>query len=156
MSAFADTRLKGPWSGDQVAAFLAEERSPLRLAINSTGGFPLVVSLWFRADGDSLWCATHETALVAKRLGGDGRVGFEVSVNDPPYVGVRGQGRVELLGEEGRPQLEALIDRYLGDRDSDLAQWLLSRADGELALRIRPEWMVSWDFRDRMDEAVDH
>jgi hypothetical protein len=87
-------------------------------------------------------------------LEADARIGFEVSVNDPPYCGVRGQARVELLPERGEAELRALLERYLGGTDSDLARWLLSRADGEVALRIRPHWLASWDFRKRMQDAV--
>ncbi|HSG91785.1 MAG TPA: pyridoxamine 5'-phosphate oxidase family protein [Pseudomonadales bacterium] len=150
MSELAGTTLKGPWDAAQVVAFLDGERSPLRLALTSDGGFPLVVSLWFRFEADVLWCATHESSLVARRLAVDPRVGFEVSVNEMPYRGVRGQARVELLPASGPEQLEALLQRYLGGTDSDLARWLLSRADGEVALRLRPNWLTSWDFSHRM------
>lgn len=149
----AGVRLKGPWDGARVTRFLAAERSPLRLALTGEQGFPLVVSLWFRFEGDELWCATHERSLVARRLAVDPRVGFEVSLNDPPYCGVRGQGRVEIVAAAGPATLEQLLQRYLGGTDSALAKWLLSRADGELALRIRPNWITSWDFSDRMPAA---
>jgi hypothetical protein len=56
----------------------------------------------------------------------------------------------ELVPAEGAQRLGELIDRYLGDRDSDLARWLLSRADGEVAIRLRPRWITSWDFSARM------
>ena len=154
LASLAGVRLKGPWDAAQVAGFLAEERSPLRLALIGEQGFPLVVSLWFRFEGDVLWCATHERSLVARRLAVDPRVGFEVSLNDPPYCGVRGQGRVEIVRAAGPATLEQLLQRYLGGTDSALAKWLLSRADGELALRIRPNWISSWDFSDRMPSAA--
>ncbi len=150
MTGFTNIRLRGPWDAAAIEAFLAQETSPLRLALNDRDGFPLVASLWFRCVDGELWCATHGQSLVARRLAEDPRVGFEVSVNDPPYSGVRGQATVELVAAEGGRQLEALLSRYLGGTDSRLARWLLSRADGEVALRIRPNWLTSWDFGDRM------
>jgi hypothetical protein len=149
-----DARLRGPWSAEQALAFLEAERSPIRIALTGESGFPLVVSLWYRVAEDAIWCATGADTLVARRLREDPRVGFEISVNDPPYMGVRAQARVELDPVQGPAQLEALITRYLGDTDSDLARWLLSRADNEVALRLRPHWLVSWDFEDRMKDAV--
>lgn len=154
MAAFADARLKGPWDSDRITAFLDQERTPLRLALTGRSGFPLVVSLWYRLGDDALWCATGPDTLVVRQLREDPRVGFEVSVNDPPYMGIRGQARAEIVPAEGKAQLRALLERYLGGTDSDLARWLLSRADAEVALRLRPHWLVSWDFGDRMKDAV--
>ena len=55
------------------------------------------------------------------------KVGFEISPNDPPYHGVRGQGEVELTRLVDPEILETLIMRYLGNTDSSLAEWLLGR-----------------------------
>ena len=71
-------------------------------------------------------------------------------MNEPPYRGVRGQGRAHLLPEAGAARLEVLLDRYLGDRESNLARWLLSRAEDEVAIRIEPSWLTAWDFSARM------
>lgn len=150
MQEFEAIRLRGPWQPAEVVTFLEQERTPLRLAINGHDGFPFLASLWFRYASGALWCATHEDSLVAKRLAQDPRAAFEVSVSEPPYYGVRGQAVVERLPERGKQELEALLERYLGGHDSKLARWLLSRADEEVALRIEPKWLTSWDFRERM------
>lgn len=142
--------LKGPWDVTRVANFLDAERSPLRLAVNGREGFPMVCSLWFRYQAGMIWCATHESALINRLLVDDDRVAFEVSVNDPPYYGVRGQARVERSAAAGERELRALLTRYLGGTDSGLARWLLSRAAGEVALALRPVWLTSWDFSARM------
>lgn len=153
MQDFQTVRLRGPWHSAEVVAFLEQERSPLRLALNDHDGFPLLASLWFRYAEGALWCATHRDSLVARRLAQDPRAAFEVSVSEPPYVGVRGQAAVECVARRGQQELEVLLERYLGGRDSKLARWLLSRADEEVALRIRPKWLTSWDFRERMSGA---
>ena len=46
--------------------------------------------------------------------------------------------------------LEALVDRYVGTRESGFARWLLSRRDDEMAIRIAPTKVSSWDFARRM------
>lgn len=154
-SALSAVRLNGPWSAEAVAAFLEAEHSPIRLGLTWHDGAPLVVSIWFRYEAGVLWCASHESSRLIRALGAAPRVGFEVSVNDPPYRGVRGQALAELVPAEGGERLGQLLDRYLGGRDSELARWLLSRADGEVAIRLRPDWITSWDFSDRMDAPAD-
>ena len=76
-------------------------------------------------------------------LQGNARVGFEIATNDPPYLGVRGQGTVELapLGDDATLQL--LLQRYLGGVDSGLGSWLLSRRDHEVLISIAPHRFYS-------------
>jgi len=50
----------------------------------------------------------------------------------------------------GEAILLRLIDRYLGERDSAFACWLVERAHTEVAIRIQPDWITSWDFSGRM------
>ena len=70
-----------------------------------------------------------------------------------PYQGVRGQGQVTLLQAEGEAVLRRLIERYLGTQDSEFARWLIQRAETEVAIRIQPNWLTSWDFSGRMNAA---
>jgi hypothetical protein len=50
--------------------------------------------------------------------------------------------------------LERLLDRYLGSRDSQLGRFLLGRADEELVVRLRPSLVASWDYAERMKDAL--
>ena len=50
----------------------------------------------------------------------------------------------------GAEVLRALIGRYLGDETSELARWLLSRVDREVAIEIIPARLTSWDYGERM------
>ena len=61
-----------------------------------------------------------------------------------------GQVRVD---SGGAAMLERLLQRYLGGIDSTLAQWLLSRSEGELLITLTPRRLFSWDYRQRMAEA---
>jgi hypothetical protein len=65
---------------------------------------------------------------------------------------VRGQGRAELRPEEGESVLRRLIQRYLGSEDAPLARWLLRRPGAEVAIRIEPRRIVSWDYSARMGD----
>jgi nitroimidazol reductase NimA-like FMN-containing flavoprotein (pyridoxamine 5'-phosphate oxidase superfamily) len=144
---------KGPWSSDEVARFLEQARIPVRIACNGSG-HPLLASLWFLPVGQTLWCATQRSAAVASLLERDPRCAFEVSVETPPYRGVRGKAIARLHDERGEEVLRALLDRYVSGTDSKLARFLLSRVEQETAVAIEPQTLVSWDFRERMGEGA--
>jgi len=86
-------------------------------------------------------------ASVARLVARDGRCGFEVAPNTPPYFGVRGQGHAHIVPEAGMPIPKCLIPRYLGDAHSSLTQWLLGCDPGEeVAIRIDPIRIVTWGY----------
>ena len=138
----------GPWTEEQVDDYLRTTAIPLRLA--SAGRNLLVQSLWFEFDGSSLWCASQSDSVLVRRLRKDDRIGFEVSADSPPYRGVRGHGRAHLDPPRAADLLPRLIDRYLGPTPSPLADWLLSRVDNEVAIRIDGLVVTSWDYSARM------
>ena len=109
-----------------------------------------MLSLWYVWLDGALWCATGPRARILKLLRREPRCGFEVAGDAPPYRGVRGQGRAQLHPERGAETLAMLVDRYLGTRETPFAQWLLARAASEVAIRIEPQSIASWDFRARM------
>ncbi|MDH3622465.1 MAG: pyridoxamine 5'-phosphate oxidase family protein [Myxococcales bacterium] len=154
MSSESSIRRSGPWSNDRVREFLAEARIPMRLAANTDTGFPVVLSLWFLPEGDELLAAVHQDSRIAMRLKEDSRCAFEVAPNEPPYCGVRGQARASLESEGAGELLERLLDRYLGSTQSSLGRFLLGRAQEELVIRLQPLWIGSWDYSDRMNDAV--
>lgn len=123
---------------------------PVRLACLTASGWPLVLSLWFLYRHGALWCASRPGARVVEHLGRDARCGFEVAREAPPYRGVRGQARATVLRAAGGPLLGELIDRYLGARTSPLARRLLAGAADEVAIRVVPTRLTSWDYTARM------
>ncbi len=145
--------VKGPWSTSQIEAFLEATRIPVRLACNGAAGHPVLASLWFVPKDGLLWCATQCSASVAALLSRDPACAFEVSVEAPPYRGVRGPAIATLHEDRGEEILRAAIDRYLGDDSSKLAKSLLARASKETAIAIAPREIVSWDFSERMGDA---
>ena len=143
----------GPWSEKQVRDFLAETCIPMRLAANTSSGYPVVLSLWFLPAKDDLLAAVHQSARIVKRLQDDPRCAFEIAPNQPPYRGVRGQANAILEPNGARALLERLLKRYLGSTDSSLGRFLLGRADEELVVRLRPIRIASWDYTERMEDA---
>ena len=149
----ADVKLGGCWSGDAIAGYLASSRIPLRLAVFDGAGSPWVMSLWFLYDEGSLWCATNSGAKVLRYLADDTRCGFEVAGEQPPYRGVRGKGHADIIPERGGDILLRLLDRYGISRNSRLGRELLARIGNEVAIRITPSRITSWDFSTRMVDA---
>lgn len=143
-------RKTSAWDTAGIEQFLRESLIPMRLACLSENDAPLICSLWFSYEEQALWCASQVGAHITKLLWANASVGFEVAGDQPPYRGVRGQGRATLSTTDGPAVLLRLIDRYLGTRDSGFAQWLISRQASEVAIRIEPEWATSWDFSARM------
>lgn len=131
-----------------MTSFLRETTIPVRLA--SHGRYPLVQSLWYLFDEGSLWCATQEDSVLARRLARSERCGFEVSGDLPPYRGVRGTGTASLDRAAAGRVLPQLIHRYLGDQSTPLGDWLLARIETEVAIRISGLAVTSWDFSARM------
>ena len=138
----------GPWDLTVIEAFLDGATIPIRLA-SQGAGFPLVQSLWFLREGAALWCATKADSVLARRLSLDGRCGFEVSADEPPYCGVRGTAVAALLPERAADVLSRLIERY-DQSGTSLAGWLLNRLEDEVAIRLDGLTVTSWDYSGRM------
>jgi nitroimidazol reductase NimA-like FMN-containing flavoprotein (pyridoxamine 5'-phosphate oxidase superfamily) len=145
--------IKGPWSEAQIDEFLQLSVFPVRLACTAADGFPRVVSVWFRYRQGRFYCVSHRDSKLISLLRDSDKIGFEVSPNEPPYCGVRGQGIASLMEEGAGEELEHLLQRYLGGADSSLGNWLLSRRDEEVLIEIQPHRIFSWDYRQRMSDA---
>ncbi len=143
-------RSSSAWSAADIQQFLLVTEIPVRLASVSASGAPLLCSLWFLYDQGAIWCATPRSAKIVELLENDPRCAFEIGGDLMPYRGVRGQGSATLSRAEGPAILLRLIDRYLHSRDSGFARWLMARQDDEMAIRIQPVWLTSWDFSGRM------
>lgn len=142
---------RGPWSRAEAERFLAETVVPLRLGCVDGRGWPVVLSLWYLYRDGAIWCATRPGAAVVRYLEREGRCAFEVAPETPPYRGVRGQGTAAVNRGAGGALLGELLVRYLGTTATALGRRLLARADEEVAIRIEPVRLSSWDYRARMD-----
>lgn len=149
------TEFTGAWSQAAVAEYLDDATIPLRLACTTPSGRLWMVSLWFLHRDGELRCATSSSADVVRYLRHDPGVAFEVSTNEPPYKGVRGNGEVVIEPDAEKTLLRELLDRYLEGTDSPLARGLLSDDREEVALRIDPGRVFSWDFTQRMRDVAE-
>lgn len=136
--------------------FLDETIIPLRLASKTESGWPINLSLWFLYEDDALYCATPSTAKIVRHLENDARCAYEIASDLPPYCGIRGQAEAEILPQLGGKILERLLHRYLGGTDNTLARSLIKNRSSEVAIRLEPTTVHTWDFTDRMNVSLQH
>jgi nitroimidazol reductase NimA-like FMN-containing flavoprotein (pyridoxamine 5'-phosphate oxidase superfamily) len=149
------TTVRGDWSRAEMTAYLEDATVPIRLSCRTPGGGLWMLSLWYRYRDGRFEMATGVSADVVTYLEADDGVAFEVSTNDPPYRGVRGAGTASITPDEDKTVLRSLIERYLGDTDSELARGLLSDDREEVRIAVEPEKLYTWDFSDRMSDATE-
>jgi hypothetical protein len=142
--------IKGPWSHREIEQYLGLHKYPVRLSAVGEDGYPRVISLWYQYREGAMHCVTHRDSGVASLLAANNRVGFEVSTNEPPYHGVRGQALATSKPLGDSTVLRDSLNDYLGGLDSQLATWLLSRSSEELLITLEFQRLYSWDYRQRM------
>lgn len=141
---------KSGWNAAQVQRFLERSTIPIRIAV-ADGDYPLICSVWYEyLDGD-LCIVSHKGSKLAKLLRQAGRCAFEIAPNEAPYCGVRGKADVTASYDCAESALKRLIQRYLGDSNQGLANWLLGRVDDEIVFTLHPTWATSWDYGGRME-----
>ncbi len=147
--------IRGSLSRVAIDDYLADARIPIRLSCRTPAGRLWMLSLWFLWDAKETCfrCATAADADVVAYLEHDDGVAFEVSDNEPPYIGVRGSGTATVRPDEEKARLRGLLERYLGGTDSALATRLLDPDREEVELVIEPEVVFGWDYGDRMADA---
>lgn len=145
----------GAWTQTQLETFLETSLVPIRLGCHHPRGGLWMVSLWYQYQNGCFRCATSRGAALETFLRRNESVCFEVSTNTPPYMGVRGKGTATLEPDENKERLRALITRYFGDTDSSLGATLLAEGREELAITVEPEKLYTWDFTERMADALD-
>lgn len=149
------TDVRGAWTDAEAEAFLQEVTIPIRIGTRRPDDSLWMVTLWYRYRDGVFECATGADAAIAGFLQDTSAVTFDVSINKPPYRGIRGNGTASLSPDEDKTLLRTLIERYLGTTESPLAQELLSGEREEVQIRIDPDELYSWDFTDRMQGTVD-
>lgn len=149
------TEFRGAWGKEDVGAFFEETTVPVRLATQKPDGSLWLVTLWYRYRDGRIECSTRATADIVKFLRANPEIAFDISTNQMPYRGVRGNGTVSVSPDDKKEVLRSLVERYLGGTESSLAEWLLSEDHDEVSIRIDPREIYSWDFSDRMDDADD-
>jgi hypothetical protein len=134
-----------------VNDFLTRACVPIRLACLTIGDWPITISLWYAYMEEKFFCATQKNAAILKYLYNNSKCGFEVAGDLPPYRGVRGWGYAKLNEARGSEILHILIKKYLKDEKSQFVDFLLRRAENEIAIEIKPLSVFHYDYFNRMN-----
>lgn len=136
-------------TSDELNAFLDEERT-CRLATTGPGG-PHVAPLWYVWDGLAMWFTSVVRSQRWTDLERDPRVSVVVDAGID-YTQLRGAeliGRVDIIGEVpriGEPNLELETpERLMALKYSGKSK--MHHDERHAWLCLRPEKIVSWDFR---------
>ncbi len=142
--------VRGSLSRSELETLLETTAVPVRLACHRPDDSLWMLSLWFRYREETIECATAASADVVAFLERDPAVAFEVSTNDPPYRGVRGNGTATVEPDPEKAVLRKLLERYLETTDGPLARRLLSDDRDEVTISIDLETVYGWDYSGRM------
>lgn len=130
---------------------LSDKKIPIRLAYTKPNGAPAILSLWYVQVYDRIYCATQKSAKIISYLEKNPLCGFEIAADKPPYKGIRGQGTARILKERGNEILNLLIEKYLGQKESELSNFLKKNSPSEVAIEITPIKITNYDYTKRME-----
>ncbi len=137
-----------------IEEFMANARIPARLACINRDNWPVVLSLWYIKENGKIYFATQETAKVVEYLKNNSKCSVEIATEQPPYKGVRIQGNARIDKEKGEEILKKLFERYNVKTDSKLYEYLMRNIEKEVAIELTIEKTFTWDFTERMEEAI--
>ena len=127
-----------------------DTKIPIRLGFIKPNGAPSIISLWYIDMNGKIYCATQKTAKIIHYLKNQPICGFEISADQPPYKGSRGEGIVKIIPTKGPEILNILIKKYLGEKESILSKFLRVHSKNEIAIEITPTKIFHYDYSKRM------
>lgn len=128
---------------------------PLRLACFTPSGWPIIIPLWFTFINNRFYCATQENAKIIRYLKKEPKCAFDISTENPPYKGIRGQGKTIVNKDRRLEILEIVIQKYIQNKYENLRKYLLKNKENEVAIEIIPIKIFYWDYTDRMKNNKD-
>lgn len=135
----------------KIDEIISDKKIPIRLAYIKPNGAPAILSLWYIEVDDKIYCATQKSAKIISYLEKNPLCGFEIAADKPPYKGIRGQGITRIVKERGNEILNLLIEKYLGQKESELSNFLKKNSQSEVAIEITPNKITNYDYTKRME-----
>lgn len=137
----------------KIDSLINDTKIPIRIACLKPNHVPTVISLWYEIIDEKIYCATQRKAKIVPYLEKNPLIGFEIATDKPPYKGVRGEGTVKILENNGSDVLEILMEKYLGNKDSGLSRLLKQKIASEIAIQITPRKIFYYDYSKRMQDV---
>jgi len=138
---------------NSIDQILHDAKIPIRVAFIKPNQFPNVISLWYVNINEKIYCATQKSAKIISYLQNNPICGFEIAADKPPYKGIRGEGSVKIIEDNGSETLEVLIDKYLGKKESPSSKFLRDNSKTEVSIEITPSKVFYYDYSKRMKDV---
>ena len=141
-------------SGEEVAGFLAEERTVI-CATNGRDGFPHLMPLWYVVRGAELWSWTFAKTQKVRNLERDPRATLLVEAGTE-YSDLRGvmlktdvtiHRDTELVAEFGMELFARYQSVARAELDDDTRAMVLAQAPKRVALQFTERARATWDHR---------
>jgi len=141
-------------SGEEVAGFLAEERTVI-CATNGRDGFPHLMPLWYVVRGAELWSWTFAKTQKVRNLERDPRATLLVEAGTE-YSDLRGvmlktdvtiHRDTELVAEFGMELFARYQSVARAELDDDTRAMVLAQAPKRVALQFTERSRATWEHR---------
>ncbi|MCY4045119.1 MAG: hypothetical protein OXE99_08565 [Cellvibrionales bacterium] len=140
---------KSDWDRQAIERYLLASVDPMRFSVVGAEGFPLICSIWHWYEADHLFAVSHQNSLLVKTLETNAKCAFDISVNTPPYRGVRGVG-LAVIETDAQVYLPKLLEKFLGAQYQGLQDFLTDRLEEERLIKVAIQSISAWDFSHRM------
>lgn len=129
---------------DELQAFLARPLIAVLATLRKDGSV-LASPIWHEWRDGGFNFILGEGDVKARHLARDPRATLVVAEHEPPYAGVEVRGTAELRSDDAALE-ERLATRYLGAKRG--RAYLEGGSGGNVAVRLEPGSLRSWDFAD--------
>ena len=136
-----------------IKKLIPDLKIPIRVGFIQSDDMPTVISLWYTYNDGKIYCASQKTAKIISYLKKNPVCGFEIAADTLPYKGMRGTGTVQILNETGAYVLDLLMEKYLGEKESNLSKFLRNNSKTEVAIEITPKQIFTYNYSKRMSNA---
>jgi len=129
---------------------------PARLAYNWSDGTPRVVPIAFHWDGQEIVLGTPPDAPKVKVIDGT-KVALTIDSNEMPYKVLMIRGTAQVTMVDGIvPEYALAMKRYMGEEGGDAWLKQIGLMYKQMArIAIRPEWVGTLDFEQRLPSAIE-
>jgi PPOX class probable F420-dependent enzyme len=133
---------------DEIAAFLNRTGPALVGVVGTLGadGYPHLVPVWYRYDGERVYIWTLETRAWVKNLARDDRAAVSVQENELTSTGVSLKGRATIRTSAEAwvtEQIWAITRRYIPD-EAEARAYIQNWQHLRTIVSLRPEKINGW------------
>ena len=134
----------------EVDRFLAESKTPLRLATTNAKGEPNIHPVWYEYMNEKLYFMSNTDAAKIRNIKHSKTIYFSIDTDAMPNTGVKGRGTATIIKDTSKALLisEKIVGKYLGDISGKMAKAMIDevRKGSELLVEIIPHFFSVWDY----------